>query len=216
MSYGLGALVFAIAVCARGLYYAGRELRRYLKSPTRRERAEARRRLGQGVDALREGERVAITGTVHAIDAHISAALSGKPCVCYLALADIYWRNELGAFEHDREVRESAMTSFVLDTKHGRIVIDGDHATVELPAAPVIPRRIELERAFLGRHLTGPGTRIGRDLREIAIEEGDRISVAGVVAVTRDDSAEHGYRDAPMKMRLVADEKFPLTIGKPR
>lgn len=110
------------------------------------------------------------------------------------------------------EIREVKLAPLVLVVTHGEVVIDGDCA-VEWPTAALSPRVPDREAALLASHKLERYQEF-TEFEEGVVRSGDQIWVRGVVV--RDRSGEHGYRDSPVRTRLVAGPNRPLAIGRPR
>lgn len=159
---------------------------------------------------VQEGEFVKLTGQIqHAADS-LTAPLSGRTCVAYIAIAQA-WRAR--RVPHPTaNAREMKIAPLVLVLRDGEVMIEGE-CVVELRTAAVSPRAPERELAFLAtRKLASylPSTRFA----EAVVHAGDRIWVSGVLL--RNHAGEHGYRDLPQRMRLVGMPGRPLTIGRAR
>lgn len=184
-------------------------------------RARARRRLDAGArTTIADREIVTLTGTVRAIGELLESPLTGTPCVIYEAVGRVY-RTLPGHNKRalDAEVSEQKLIPFTLETAEGPVHVEADHAEIELPRLPCIPRRIERERAFLREHgQSAEEIRIA-GFDELRISPGDKIRVQGMAIVEQDPNGagERGYRaDAPQRIRLVAHADHPLTIGRAR
>ena len=159
---------------------------------------------------MRDGEFVELTGRILAIAEPLVAALSGTQCVAYTAVAQVWHSKKIPQLIAD--LREMKLSPIMVAIEDGELIVEGD-CFVQWPTASVSPRVLEREAAFLARH------KLERYLDSTEFEEGvvhagDRIWVRGVVV--RDRSGEHGYREAPLRTRLVTGPDRPLTIGRPR
>jgi hypothetical protein len=179
-------------------------------------RAQARRRLRAGSAAIADRSIVTVTGTVRPPAKPLIAPLSGKSCVTYEALGRLY-EGKGRQREPYATLDARAMIPFELDVDGQIITIDGTAAELEMRPGVIIPRKLDLEIAFViaggyPRKYVPHG-----DFEEAAIEAGDKISVQGMAIVETDVTVEQGYRgDGARKVRIVAHEDHPLTIGEAR
>ncbi|MDB4955628.1 MAG: hypothetical protein JWO36_3197 [Myxococcales bacterium] len=179
-------------------------------------RGKARRRLRTGVTAIADRTIVTVSGTVRAPAQPLVAPLSGRPCVLYQSFGRIYdGAGRSRTLRATLERRE--MISFELEIEGRTVIIDGTTAEIDLRPAPTIPRKLELEVAFV----TSAGHSVdyvrGGGFEEITIAPGDKIRVQGMAIVEAELPGERGYRDETMtKVRIVAHDQHPLTIGVAR
>jgi hypothetical protein len=182
-------------------------------------RARARRRLDRARrTTIADREIVTLTGVVRAVGEPLTAPVSGKPCVVYEASARVYGddarhntRDLLGEFA------EARMLAFDLETDGGLVRVEGENAELELSPVPIIPRKLDRELAFLRANGWSSEQLRNAGFDEVRVEPGDKIRVQGMAIVELDPSApEGGYRDGSRKVRLVAHEGHPLTIGRAR
>jgi hypothetical protein len=179
----------------------------------------AKQRLRKGSTNVVDGEVVTLVGRVRPLERHLEAPLSGRTCVAFEASARLYDSQVGNAPPLYREtVVERAMVPFELVTSEGPVLVDGTSAEVALPAVPLIPRRLEREVAFLEAHARSAQYALTTTFDEVIAGEGDKLAVHGraIVEQVPNDTAERGYRDAaPTRVRIVAHENHPLTIGTP-
>ena len=181
------------------------------------KRSAARARMDSASKDIVDHALVTLEGVVRVRGEPIEAPLSGRPCVVYRARVRVYHRQGHGTYANhrvDREVERDGMVAFVLVSDRGEVVVEGDRAELAIRPSPVIPRSVDRERAFLGEVAVDPRA-LGSD--EIVIEPGQRIRVHGIARVEAavagaSAAPEVGYRDAPQVVRLVGDERHPLTI----
>ena len=172
--------------------------------------AQARRRLASGREAIGDHEVVTLSGKVRAPATALVSPLSNRPCVAYRIIAT----QRPGPRSSAVQVFEKrAFMPFELElAANGTVTVDGDDAELETRTSPVIPRNFDRELALLA------GTDVIPDLGTISFEEtivevGARIRVHGMTVV---EAATGGYRDGGTRIRLVAHEAHPLTIGGAR
>jgi hypothetical protein len=172
--------------------------------------AQARRRLASGRDAIGDHEVVTLSGTVRAPATALTSPLSNRACVAYRIIATARTSPRSPAVQ---VFEKRAFTPFELELAASRTVtVDGDAAELETRTSPVIPRNLDRELALLA------GTEVEADLGTISFEEaivevGARIRVHGMTVV---ETATGGYRDGGTRIRLVAHDAHPLTIGGAR
>ncbi len=200
-----------------GMVAAGGAIANALWGP----RARARKRLDAGTrTTIADREIVTLTGVVRAIGELLEAPLTGLPCVLFEAVGRVYGETVgRNARNVEAEVTEQKLIPFELVTPEGVVRVEAEHAEVELPRIPCIPRKIDRERTFLLEH--GQSAEMIRyaGFDELRIVPGDKIRVQGMAIVELDpgDGAERGYReDAPRRIRLVPHAEHPLTIGRAR
>jgi hypothetical protein len=173
---------------------------------TSRKRAAVRAKMLAAPSTFEDNAAVTFTGTVKPLGELLVAPLSGKPCVAYRALARIY--GVRGGLRLERELAETKMVPFMLATKHGDVLVDGDQFQLLARGEPIIPGNVERERRFLAlEDMRGTG------FDELRIEPDAKITVHGIA---RQELAEHGgetgFREAPTQIRLTGDDAHPLTI----
>lgn len=160
-----------------------------------------------------EGEIATVRGKVRGIGDLLEAPLSGIPCVAYSAFVRV---NEIGVMQWGNQlvtkVTDRRVVPFELETCDGVIYIDEPEVELALRVRPIIPRRLERERAFLAAHAA-----IGIDIRTSSFEErrvepGMVVAVRGLALVDVDPITERGFRDAPSRRRIVPHDTTPLTI----
>lgn len=183
-------------------------------------KAQARKRLDAGAKTeIADREIVTLTGTVRAVGELLEAPISGKSCVLYEAVARVYEAGPRNTQVLAAQIAEQKLVAFDLETAQGMVRVEGETADVELPHNPVIPRKIERERTFLREHGRSGDDIRGAGFDELALEPGTKIRVQGMAIIEVDPGAagERGFRDeSPRRIRLVAHEGHPLTIGRPR
>jgi hypothetical protein len=204
----LSALIVAVVAIVAGCARATREVRARV---TERERAG---RLAQATTAIGDREVVTVEGTVCAPSTPLTAPLSGRSCVAYHAVAKLY-RVEARTTTLLGTIDEHRLVPFDLESAGGgTVTIDGDRAELaELPR-PLIPRKLDLERSFLGRHRQPAELARRSGFEEAVIAIGDRIRVQGLALVESHEVREQLYRDDARRTRIVAHPAHPLTIGR--
>lgn len=178
-----------------------------------RRRAAIRAKMLAAPQTFEDNALVTLTGTAKLIDEALVAPLSGKPCIAFRSTVRTFRQTRRGAVrEIEHEITEIKMTSFVLVTKDGDVIVDGDVCEMPIRSAPIIPRRLDLERDFLARvDLSGDAQTAGFD--EVAIPNGARIMVHGVARKELADAGgETNFREAPTKIRMTSDGAHLITI----
>jgi hypothetical protein len=177
-------------------------------------RAAARARMDEGDSEIVDRALVTIEGVVRPHGDPLLAPLSGRPCVAHRSRLRVYNGRGPGRTPVHELSRDRAV-AFVLVSDHGDVLVDAERVDLAIRPAPVIPRDLGREQAFLGELVADPHA-LGSD--EIAIEPGQRIRVHGIACVdtARDavpgDAPDVGYREARQIVRVVGDERHPLTI----
>jgi hypothetical protein len=177
-----------------------------------RARVRLRKRLAMGSPTLADGALVTVTGTVQLLGKPLIAPLSGNPCVAHQSRARVYDASSGPKQLIDEQVRHG-LTPFVLVTQSGEIVVAGTAADLAIRPSPVIPRRMERERAFL-REVGHHDDIMRASFDEVLVAEGMKITVFGVSLVELTPGESH-YRETASRMRLTGDESHPLTIREP-
>ncbi|HUJ63730.1 MAG TPA: hypothetical protein VLX92_34760 [Kofleriaceae bacterium] len=181
-------------------------------------RARARRRLREAPTEVSDRSMVTVSGVVRALDPPLVAPLSGTECVLHQSRARVYtprgWSSlRRGGRAIEREVVKLELVPFVLVTETGEVIVDGDRAELTCRPWPIVPRKLERERAFLdAAGLAVHPSAAGFD--EIVVAPGTRVSVHGLatIEIAPDAGGEAGFRTAPQRVRLVGDAAHPLTI----
>lgn len=181
-----------------------------------RRRAAIRAQIHAAPSTFEDNALVTFTGTVKQLGEPLIAPLSGKPCVAYCAVARTYIYKMFGPRRRaviEYEVADATMMPFVLVTKTGEVYVDGETCRFVEPGAPIIPRKLDREQAFLARHsLYTRAANAGFD--EVRIEIGAKITVHGVARSALAAGGETGFREAPTQIRLSGDDAHPLTIDR--
>lgn len=153
---------------------------------------------------------VKLTGQVHSLGDTLTAPLSGRRCVAYVAEAQA-WRCK-GVRHPTANAREMKLAPLLLVSRGGELMLGGE-CVVAQRATNLSPRHPDRELAFLERRKL-EGYLTSTTFAEAIIRDGDRISVTGVLL--RDRGGESTYRDAPSQTRLVGRPDRPLTIQRLR
>jgi hypothetical protein len=174
--------------------------------PARAERPSARDSLG----SVQDGEFVTLTGRIQSCAEPLTAPLSGAACAAYVAVA----RSPGGgsAVSLDVDLQEMKIAPLVVAVSDGSIIVEGE-CVVVLRTSAVSPRLPERERAFLARRQLQhylPST----EFAEATLCVDDWIWVSGVAQ--RELAGDRGYRDQPVRTRLVSGPGRPLTLGRAR
>lgn len=199
--FGVGLVVFGVLRIV---------LTRQAKARVRGQLPPPRAKVHEALASVRDGDFVQLTGKLQPATEALAAALSGTPCVAYVAVAQVWHSKKIPQLI--AEIREAKAQPLVLVVKDGEVTLDGD-CELEWPTAPPSPRAPDREAAFLASR------KLERYLKFTEFQEGvvrssDQVWVRGIAV--RDQGGEHGYRDAPVRTRLVASPDRPLMIGRPR
>jgi hypothetical protein len=214
MIYAVAIGLFALATLVSSILVA-------------RRGALRRARMLATPSTLEDGALVTLTGTVALIGEPLISPLGGKQCVAFRATGRVFTTTsmiptagglptvpllpgQLGGGgvgllaskrrSIDREISEARMTPFTLVTRDGEIRIEGEECTLPNRNAPIIPRKLELERQFLSR--AGLGEKVAdAGFDEVVITERTKIIVHGTVHVAEDG-----------KIRITGN---PITIDLP-
>jgi hypothetical protein len=164
---------------------------------------EARKLLSAGRDTLADGEVATLTGTV-VCGEPIVDPLTGHRCAMHVFRATTM---------HGEEITINEAAVFVLETKHGEVLVDSRPDVIALPLYAVIRPTMERLTKMLG---TRDRARNAHSAQHAIVMPGDRVSIYGVVQREHVEDGERGYRDMRDRMRLVGQPRHPLTIGRPR
>lgn len=182
----------------------------------RRRQAALRRLQGSTATTIADREVVTVVGVVRALG-ELVAPLSGAICVAHVSRAVILPdRGPRDPFAQNQEIVESKLVPFELVTAAGIVRIEGPEFELVMPTEPLIPRKLDREIEFLITHGSDPGVARRTGFDEARVEPGAKISVHGMAIVEIEPTAdERGFREAPSRIRLVAHDNHPLTIGTP-
>jgi len=174
-------------------------------------RATLKGRLRSGTRELAHGAKVTVVGTIRETQDLVDSPISTKRGVLIHAQADL---PEMGP-DGPVVMKTQRMVPFEIDTMHGVILVDGIEADVVMKPTATAKRSLELERTFVMSHGRGEEVAKVATFRELVLAPGARITVHGVAMIDDQVNAERGYRDAaPTRTRIVAPERYPITIGE--
>jgi hypothetical protein len=209
----------AITVAICGAFAA---LMRYARGTARRKLRTAK---AFAIGALPEGTAGRVAGDASALDATLQAPLTGRDCVCYVAIVDGF-RGPLGWVNL---ITEERGVPFVLADATGRAIVDPTGAEMALEfdsiatTGPTVPLgtfvdATTLQREFLARHGRSDRWPTPRRLRyrEAVICAGTRVAVLGEGVREPDPDAPPpgDYRgEATTRLRLTSTKRFPLVVG---
>ncbi len=181
------------------------------------ERRRARRVLRERPEleaSSPEGSEVRVTGVVRVLEDTLEAPLSGRTCVVFRSR--IYAKRRVARVAlHPQETLR--MVPFLVERADGsRVTVDGKHVLLDLdPIKPPAdsPRRTQLALA-LGVSIKDLR---GANFEEIVVEEGMRVSIAGLMMKDITDAPPTGelaFRDAEAPaLRIAGDAAHPLVVG---
>jgi len=179
--------------------------------PARAPRAKrVRPRVHEVLRTATHGEHIMIAGRIHHSAGALIAPLSGIQCAAYAAYAHSL-PDDRGA-PPPVDLCEMRLAPLVVEVADGTLSIEGD-AIVRLRCAPVSPRNVERETAFLASQQLEdllPTTAFA----EAVLQVGDPVWVSGVLV--RERGGEHGYRELPRQACLEGRPGQPLSLGRSR
>jgi hypothetical protein len=185
-------------------------------SETRRIKRRLRGAKAWPIGALPEDTLGRVIGRTCELDRVLTAPLTGRACVYYIAAIDEYdgnaWR---------KRVTECRAVAFVIEDGTGRAIVEPTSARVALVAAHT--RKSDAptarEEALLARHnparLSVPGPRQLR-VAEAVIAIGEQVAVLGSGIREPDPGgvAASAYRGLPpTRLRLTSSARHPLMIS---
>jgi len=190
------------------------------------ERARLARELREAprvdIKALPEGTRARVVGTVAAGET-LTAPLTGRPCVAYVAIVEERVSSGKSSRWVER-IREVRHLPFTIDDGTGRAIVDPGQSKLllEMDATSrsgVFDDATPAEAAFLGRHgVSGTGWFLNRSMRytEGVITPGERVAVLGRGVREPDPDgarAATGYRDElPTRLRIGGSADHPILV----
>ncbi|HEY0988537.1 MAG TPA: hypothetical protein VGD80_15840 [Kofleriaceae bacterium] len=160
--------------------------------------------------SVQDGEYVALTGRIQSCAETLTAPLSGAACAAYLAVARSRLRDY--APTPDVDLVEMRVAPMVVAVSDGSVVLEGE-CVVVARTTEVSPRDSERERAFLVRRQLQhflPSTQFS----EATLSVDDWVWVSGVAQ--REFTGEHGYRDRPVRFRLISGPGRSVALGRAR
>jgi len=152
--------------------------------------------------------RVTIKGRVRLRGEPITAALSGRSCVAYLARAHVFHAKQRSHLIG--ELSESKAARFAVEHADGEVEIDPAHVIVDARARRLAERDEAREHAYLAVRNVDQH-HAASQFEEALVADGDVVTVVGRVAV--DDQGDAGFRDAPVRRRLAGSAQQPLEIS---
>lgn len=152
-----------------------------------------------------EGAVVRVTGTVRAVDELLVAPLSGRPCVLYRSFCSVPGGPAIGD------------SRFMLDTAEGPVLVDSQHALLDID--PQRRLRVTKERREQFRLRMGVAVRSRvTGYEEYVVSPGDSVAVVGLMMLdpaSEPPVAESGFReDPPPERRLTGNAEHPIVVGK--
>lgn len=197
--------ILAIVMVAVGITWGGIQALLWYVDPKRRENAALAKQLKAGGTELVDGATVTLTGVARSRESLLKAPLACVPCIAYTTRCEVAARD---GSEPPKDIERVAAVAFTLHTEQGEIAVE----PTPTPKADVVG-----QTAFVKSFGYTAENIYGHDFRETIIREGDRVIVAGVVAMsTVPASSESGYRETRSVPRIVDHPKFPLRIARAR
>lgn len=192
-------------------------------SDAQKVRRQLRRAPVKSIGQVGDDELAKVVGRVRPLGESLSAPLTGRPCVYFVAI--VQERQKRRNSSHWRTIaREERCVPFVLEDDTGRAIVEATAARAALDVdshstSGVLDDPTDAQRAFLARHgQSATGLIFNRRLRyrEAVIEDGEIVAVLGAGTREPDPDAAptDGYRGAaPTRLRLTSSRKYPLVIS---
>jgi hypothetical protein len=192
-------------------------------SDSQKIRRQLRKMAAKPIGQLRDDELGKVVGRARALEAVLTAPLTGRSCVYFIATDEEH--RSTGKTHHWKTIiKETRGVPFVLEDGSGRAIVDATAARIAIDfdgrsQSGTFDDPTEAERAFLARHgEKGQGWIFNRRLRyrEAVIAEGETIAVLGAGTREPDPDAppSEAYRgDAPTRLRLTSSPRYPLVIS---
>ena len=187
-----------------GLTWAGIKALLWYVDPKRQENAQIAKQLKAGGSELVDGATVTLLGIAQPGPELLKAPYACVPCIAYTTRCEIAARD---GSEPPKDIERVAAVPFTLSTDQGEIAIE----PTPTPKADVVGQ-VAFVRSF---GYTADNV-YGHDFKETIVCAGDRVKVAGVVALSPVATSETGYRETRSVVRIVDHPKFPLRITRAR
>jgi hypothetical protein len=192
-------------------------------SDSQKIRRQLRKMAAKPIGQLRDDELGKVVGRARALEAVLTAPLTGRSCVYFTATVEEH-RSTGKTHYWKTIIKETRGVPFVLEDGSGRAIVDATAARIAIDfdgrsQSGTFDDPTESERAFLARHgEKGQGWIFNRRLRyrEAVIAEGETIAVLGAGTREPDPDAppSEAYRgDAPTRLRLTSSPRYPLVIS---
>lgn len=192
-------------------------------SDSQKIRRQLRKMAAKPIGQLRDDELGKVVGRARALEAVLTAPLTGRSCVYFTATVEEH-RSTGKTHYWKTIIKETRGVPFVLEDGSGRAIVDATAARIAIDfdgrsQSGTFDDPTEAERAFLARHgEKGQGWIFNRRLRyrEAVIAEGETIAVLGAGTREPDPDAppSEAYRgDAPTRLRLTSSPRYPLVIS---
>ena len=167
--------------------------------------------------SVAEGTAVHVTGKVRITDETLTAPLSGRKCVAYIAR--MYIRDNLLG-NKGTEWSSGEVVPFVIVEADGRrVAIDSAHARLDFPPLPLPAGSGQRCDDFAKLHNLSAGARKRVFFEEIVVTEDMRVSIAGTLvkdAPGAPSTDERAYReDQAPALRLGGNAARPILIAVP-
>lgn len=136
--------------------------------------------------------------------------LTGQPCVLHTTHVRVWSRLDYAALLVS-EFTAVTRVAFVLDSPHGPMPIDAEHAQVSGATRGLLPPHDYIHALLRERGLERYAGSTFADHTLVA--PGDHVMIRGITMRTRVVGAgEQGYRDEPVQIRLVGYPQRPLEV----
>ncbi len=164
-----------------------------------------------------EGEVVRVTGVVCAGEQTLVGPLTGQTCV--VVRSRVTYSRSWTMRRATRPNETLSMVPFVLDVPgRGRVMIEGEHALLDLPPAK-LPADLGRKEMFAVRHGVPVKSASVAIYEEVLVAPGMNVAIAGLMMKDLAEAppdGERGFRDAPeTTLRLAGNADHPIVIGEP-
>lgn len=192
-------------------------------SDSQKIRRQLRNMAAKPIGQLHDDELGKVVGRARALEAVLTAPLTGRSCVYFIATVEEH-RSTGKTHYWKTIIKETRGVPFVLEDASGRAIVDATAARIAIDfdgrsQSGTFDDPTEAERVFLARHgEKGQGWIFNRRLRyrEAVIAEGETVAVLGAGTREPDPDAppSEAYRgDAPTRLRLTSSPRYPLVIS---
>ncbi len=205
---GIAGFTFLAVAAGSAALTAGRKIL---------ERRRARRLLRERPEleaTSPEGSEVRVTGVVRVLDETLEAPLSGRRCVVFRSR--VYAKRRMARVViHPQE--SLRMVTFLVERADGsRVTVDGKHVLLDLDPIKVPADQARRTQLALGLGLGIKELR-GAHYEEVLVEEGMRVSIAGLMmkdVVDAPPTTELAFREtAAPALRIAGNATHPLVVG---
>jgi hypothetical protein len=166
------------------------------------------------MDVLADGKYVELTGIAHLTGDPLVSPLTGEPCLAHVCAARVFTRlDHLGDLIDELKLYEIA--PFVLATSNAAVHVVERPTIVDIDPLPLIWPPHDRAAEFLARRRLATYVR-STFFEHAVINDGDELTVSGIVTREADPAVESGFRELQVRIRLTGYGKYPLTIRRAR